>query len=247
MRRYIKQMENSSSHAFLVKCDDGGKYILKHKENGQSPPHKGHVLIAELICYLIAKRFEFNIPPMKFVLINKDILPTIDDPEIYALLNGSLGINIGSELLLDTAPVRTPNILKRALNDMHFQIIYGFDEYVYNLDRQPDNPNMRISRDKKEVWVIDHSATIWTLWERKGDLREPTFCSKDHILFPYLGPDFSRLAALIRNIYDTTIGEFLDLIPAEWFDGGMTRQYLTEFLSLRRDNIEVIIRRAIHD
>ena len=246
MRRCIKVMENSSSHALLVKCDDGKKYILKHKSNGQSPPHKGHVLIAELLCYLISKRFSLNIPNMNFVLIDQEILQTIDDPGIYALLNDSLGINIGSELLQDTAPVRTPNILKRALNDMHFQIIYGFDEYIYNLDRQPDNPNMRISKDKREVWLIDHSAAIWPLWERNGDLREPTFCSTDHILYPYLGPDFSRFAALIRNIYETTITEFIGIIPEEWFSGGMTRDYLENFLLVRRDNIQLIIRRAIH-
>lgn len=243
----IKEMprKRSSSNALLVKCDDGKKYVLKHKKNGQSV-QPCNILIAELTCYLIAKQFGLNIPDMSLIWINEQILRATEDKKVLDILTGSVGINIGSVFFKDAEPVEGSSDLEKALNEMHFQIIYSFDEYVYNIDRMPDNPNLLISRDKREIWVIDHSAAIWPAKEINADLRTATHFSKEHILFPYLGHNFSQFAKLTATIYDTVIKDILAIIPEEWFNEEMTREYLGEFLSVRRDNIRTIIKEAVY-
>lgn len=244
--RVIKEMPHSSSHALLIECDDDKKYVLKHNMNKQSVC-PSNIFIAELICYLIVKKFNLNIPETCFIRIGAQMLRArIENKKILDILTRSIGLNIGSVFFKESEPVVDSSDLRKALNEMHFQILYGFDEYVYNIDRMPDNPNLLISKDKREIWLIDHSATIWPAIETKADLRSATRFSRDHIIFPYLTNNFSQFAKLTASIYDTVINDILTIIPEEWFNEELIREYLREFLSVRRDNIRPIIREAIH-
>ncbi len=250
--RYIREMSDSSSQSLLVECDDGKNYVLKHRNNTQSE-HGTALLIAEYLSYLVAKDISLNIPEMCFLLVSRKFADSqSDNDNIYRLLSGCVGLNIGSLHLEELTPVTAISTIERAINEVHFPVIYGFDQYIFNNDRtvediyhMSDNANLLISNNSLELWVIDHAVAIWPMLEMPSrGLRSPIPNSPAHILYSFMGYDFRNFIRLISQIYDTVINEYLDTVPGEWFDGYLTRVFLTAFLSERRKNIRDIIQES---
>lgn len=243
--RFIAKMSNSSSDALLMECNDGEKYVVKHKNNSQSV-YGTSILIAEYICYLIVKKLSLNIPEMCLVYIDDMILLTSNDHKIHSLIRSCFGLNIGSKYLGNTTRVLSDRSKLRAINEIHLQIIYGFDQYIYNTDRMESNPNLLLSNDNMEIWVIDHSVTIWPIIERSHDICSPIAYSSSHVLYPFLNHDFREVVRLLESIYNNVIEEYLNSVPTEWFNEDLNYTFLDNFLKKRRDDIRKIIKRSIY-
>jgi hypothetical protein len=123
-----------------------------------------------------------------------------------------------------------------------FRTILGLDQYLYNTDRCAMNPNILYIPQKNEINVIDYSHAIWSLLDYETEIAAPIPALKEHILSTYAREDKAYIAKLITNVYDVTIDNYIDTIPDNWFTEDLTKEFLRQFLAVRRDNIHKILK-----
>jgi hypothetical protein len=209
--RYITPLREGGSLPGLVEADDGFKYVLKFHGAGQGKK----ALIAELIGCEIARALGLNVPELVFANLDVAFGRIEGDEEIQDLLKASVGTNLGIHYLSGAVtfdPVVTPasaNIASR---------IVWLDSLLLNVDRTARNTNLLWWH--KEVWLIDHGASLyfhhsWLEWDTR---KRPFPKIKDHVLLPVatMLPEINSsckaalTAALVREI----VGQ----VPDEWLD-----------------------------
>lgn len=237
---YIHPMANSSTHALLVICDNGKEYVLKHA--GSQEAGGTNILIAEYLSYLVAQRFNLPIPEYSLIKIGRKFLKTIEDENIYTMLKNSPDLCIGSVYIHGTLPFSDAFKIKSHDYKLLLKTIFGFDQYLYNDDRFPENPNLLFIPQRMELIVIDHSLAIWPILDYEDTLDAPARARKKHILYPYVKGNMSYVSGLIKEVYDVTIKYFIDTIPEEWLNEDLNKRFLTEFLRVRRDQIGNILK-----
>lgn len=238
---YIQTMPNSSTNAILVICNDGKEYVLKHSGNTQSV-YGSNILISEYLSYLIAKRFNLPIPEYRFIKATESFIGTIEDEEIHGILKSSQDLCIGSVFIHGALPFKSGLKLKNNSYRTLFKTIFGLDQYLYNADRFPENPNLLFIPQTNTLMVIDHSLAIWPILDDYEDnLEGPVRAADKHVLFPYAKGDLSYIGRLIKDIYDVTIQSYIDTIPVEWLNEDLNKEFLKAFFTVRRDNIGNIL------
>lgn len=237
---YICPLPNSSTNALLIICNDGKEYVLKHA--GAQDSGGTNILIAEYLSYLVAQRFNLPIPEYSLIKIDRKFLKTIEDEDIYTMLKNSPELCIGSVYIHGTLPFSDAFKLKGNDYRLLFKTIFGFDQYLYNEDRFPENPNLLFIPQKLELIVIDHSLAIWPILDYKDMLGAPVGSYEEHVLYPYVRGKMDYVVRLVKEIYDVTIGYFIDTIPEEWLNEDLNKRFLTEFLKVRRDQIGNILK-----
>lgn len=237
---YMQQMPNSSTYALLVICDDGNEYVLKHPGGTQSE-YGTSILIAEYLSYLVAKRFNLPIPDYRFIRLTEKFIRTVDDESIYNMLKDCPELCVGSVFIHGALPFQKLFKVKNNAYKILFKTIFGFDQYIYNSDRFPENPNLLFIPQTNELKVIDHSLAIWPILDYGDSLDTPTINYSKHVLYPYIKGNLSYMEGLIKGIYDVTIRYYIDTIPDEWFNEDINKGFLTEFLKIGRDNISNIL------
>lgn len=242
---YIRTMPNSATNALLVICDDGKEYVMKHSGTTQSV-YGSNILISEYLSYLIAKRFNLPIPEYRFIRMTKSFIETIEYKEIYGKLkNNNNELCIGSVFIHGALPFIAGLNLKNNDYRTLFKTILGLDQYLYNADRFPENPNLLFIPQTNTLMVIDYSFAIWPILDDYEDnLEGPVRAADKHVLFPYATDDLSYVSRLIKDIYDVTIQSYIDTIPVEWLNEDLNKEFLKDFFTVRRDNIGNILREA---
>ena len=241
--RYVTPLREGGSLPAIVEADDDGMYVLKFRGAGQG----ARALIAELVSGEIARALGLPVPELVFAELDPDLARTEPDPEIFALIRDSAGLN----LALDYLPSSTmfDPVVERPSADLASRIVW-FDAYVTNVDRTVRNTNMLMWH--RRIWLIDHGATLYFHhspgWTTDRDrAREPFLLIKDHVLL--------RVARLLSEIDDMMarsltaeiIERIVDLIPEAWLDEGASqraayRRYLVDRLASPRAFVEEAIR-----
>ncbi|MGO9613138.1 MAG: HipA family kinase [Dissulfurispiraceae bacterium] len=244
---YIARMPNSTTTALLVLCNNDKQYVLKH---GNSIEEGGGIkmLVAEYICYRIAKYFRLPIPEYCFIIVGPRFRNSIRDQKVKGLLEKSADLCIGSEFIVWTETFRKYH-KRRVNNKLMLAAIFGFDQYVYNSDRFIENPNLLFDRFKKEILMIDHSSAIWPIFDRVEKLDDAVKGSEHHILCFNDMADKAAIVPLVKDMPNEIIDRYVDSVPEEWFrgiknkdkDDEFTREFLRKLLKKRRDSIEKII------
>jgi hypothetical protein len=213
--RYVTPLREGGSLPAIVEADDDGTYVLKFRGAGQG----AKALIAELVSGELARALGLPVPDLVFADLDADLARTEPDPEIFALIRDSAGLNLALDylpgsIMFDPAVVRLDA-------DLASRIVW-FDAYVTNVDRTVRNTNMLMWH--KRPWLIDHGATLYfhhsTGWqEDRGRARDPFPLVREHVL---LGAA-SRLepvdAAMAGALTPGVIEAVVDLIPSVWLDG----------------------------
>lgn len=233
-------MPNSSTQALLIICADGKEYVLKHA--GCEEAGGTNILIAEYLSYLVAQRFNLPIPEYSFIKITKKFLNTVEDKDFHNMLKNGPELCIGSVYIHGSLPFSEAFKLKGNDYRLLFKTIFGFDQYIYNNDRFPENPNLLFIPQRLELVVIDHSLAIWPILNYEEALDAPIESCNGHVLYPYAKGDMLYVVRLIKEIYDVTIKYFIDTIPEEWLSEDLNKNFLTEFFKVRRDNIGTILK-----
>src|SRR2546421_4571805 len=96
--RYVTPLREGGSLPAIVEADDDGLYVLKFRGAGQGP----RALIAELVAGEIARALDLPVPDLVFAELDPDLARTEPDPEIFALIRASGGLNPA----LDYPPAR---------------------------------------------------------------------------------------------------------------------------------------------
>lgn len=243
--RYVTPLREGGSLPAIVEADDEGTYVLKFRGAGQGPK----ALIAELVSGEIARALGLPIPELVFAELHEDLARTEPDPEIFALIKASAGLNLaidylpGSMTFDPLAQPTDPELVSR---------IVWFDAFVSNVDRTPRNTNL-LSWHRR-VWLIDHGASLymhhasnWTSDAARA--RDPFPKIREHVLLRRA----SRLAAIdadmAARLTPAIISAIVGLIPEEWLAASQPAarpedygRYLMERLTAPRAFVEEAVR-----
>jgi hypothetical protein len=212
--RYVTPLREGGSLPAIVEADDDGMYVLKFRGAGQGV----RALIAELLSGEIARAAGLPVPEIVFAEVDADLARTEPDPEIFALIKSSAGLNLALDYL--PGSVMFDPAVEQPAAELSSRIVW-FDAYVSNVDRTPRNANMLMWH--RHLWLIDHGASLYfhhsAGWEQGPDRsRDPFTLVKDHVLrrrATMLGDvDEAMAAALSEDV----IAGIVDLIPEVWLE-----------------------------
>jgi len=141
-------------------------------------------LVAEVVAAALAERIGLPVPRRQLIHIEPGLPSADPHGELRQLLDSSVGLNLGFELL-QGARDWTPDRLERVPEALRARIVW-FDAWIMNVDRTPQNPNLMLRGDA--VWLIDHGAalTFQHDWPsvREDTPREPGDFVKRHLFQP---------------------------------------------------------------
>jgi hypothetical protein len=150
--RYVTPLREGGSLPAIVEADDDGLYVLKFRCAGQGP----RALVAELLCGEIARALDLPVPEIVFAELDPDLARTEPDPEIFALIRSSAGLNLAIDYL--PGSVMFDPLVNKPDADVASRIVW-FDAYVTNVDRTARNPNLLVWH--RRLWLIDHGASLY--------------------------------------------------------------------------------------
>jgi hypothetical protein len=210
--RYVTPLREGGSLPAIVEADDDGMYVLKFRGAGQGP----RALVAELIAGEIARALGLPVPELVFAELDADLARTEPDPEIFALIRGSAGLNLALDYL--PGSVTFNPVVDRPPRDLASRIVW-FDAYVTNVDRTARNTNMLMWH--RRLWLIDHGATLYfhhtPEWDAGPDRAlDPFPLIREHVLLRDADlletVDEEMAAALTPDV----ITPIVDLVPDTW-------------------------------
>src|SRR5450756_566169 len=162
--RYVTPLREGGSLPAIVETDDGQMYVMKFVGAGQGPK----ALIAELVAGEIGRALGLRVPELALINLDPELGPSEPDPEIFDLLRLSVGLNLGMRFL-PKAFAYNP-ILPPPLDTALASAIVWFDAYVTNVDRTIRNVNILVW--EKELWLIDHGASLYFHHDWRDDYLE---------------------------------------------------------------------------
>ena len=200
--RYVTPLREGGSLPAIVEADDDGTYVLKFRGAGQGPK----ALIAELVAGEIARALGLPVPELVLADLHADLARTEPDPEIFALIRDSAGVNLAIDYL--PGSITFNPIVDAVTADLASRIVW-FDACVTNVDRTARNTNLLMWHRK--LWLIDHGACLyahhspgWADDESRARDRFPMI--KTHVLLPWA----SRLEEVDAEMADRLTPDVID-------------------------------------
>ena len=237
--RYVTPLREGGSLPAIVEADDDGMYVLKFRGAGQGP----RALIAELVSGEIARALGLSVPELVFAELDPDLARTEPDPEIFALIRDSAGLNLALDYL--PSSVMFDPVVEKLAADLAARIVW-FDAYVTNVDRTARNTNMLMWH--RRLWLIDHGATLyfhhapdWTAALNRA--RDPFPLIKQHVLLAKAQGLAAIDVEMARALPAAVIERIVSLIPQGWLEDGSPDRaaygrYLVERLTAPRAFVE---------
>ncbi|MDH6501022.1 HipA family kinase [Streptomyces sp. SAI-149] len=207
--RYITPLREGGSLPGLVEADDRGTYVIKFTGAGQGRK----TLVAEVVAGELARRLGFRVPRLLTLDLDPDLGLGEPDERVQELLRSSGGTNLGMDFLsgaLGFDPLAFP------VNPAEAGRIVWFDALVNNVDRSWRNPNLLWW--KREVWLIDHGATM--IWQHNWPGAEKSaarpYDASDHVLAPFAPEVAAAAADLAPRVTEDLLAEVTAEIPDAW-------------------------------
>lgn len=210
--RYVTPLREGGSLPAIVEADDDGMYVLKFRGAGQG----ALALVAELVAGEIARALGLPVPEIVFADLDGDLARTEPDPEIFALIRDSAGLNLALDYL--PGSVMFDPVVEKPAADLASRIVW-LDAYVSNVDRTPRNPNMLMWH--RRLWLVDHGASLYFHhtpgWEA-GDGRagDPFPLIQQHTLLRAATrlPEVDKVLA--AALTDGVIDDIVASVPGQW-------------------------------
>jgi hypothetical protein len=215
--RYVLPFRQGGSVPALVEADDLGMYVVKLRGASQGPK----VLVAELVAGELARAAGLLLPELVFVELDRELAATEPDPEIFAPLEASAGLNLGLDYLpgsITFDPVAGP-----APDAATASRIVLFDAFVANVDRTARNTNLLCWH--RRLWLIDHGASLyfhhgWRPSDRLDGSRDPFAEVRGHVLLPWATALDHAATHLGAVFTDELLEKLVEQIPASWLAAG---------------------------
>src|SRR4029077_234804 len=191
----------------IVEADDDGLYVLKFRGAGQGPK----ALIAELVSGEIARALGLAVPELLFAELDPDLARPEPDPEIFALIRDSAGLNLALDYL--PSSVMFDPVVENVPADLASRVVW-FDAFVTNVDRTVRNTNMLMWH--RQLRLIDHGAALYFhhSWENYMDKsRDPFPQIKDHVLLRYANDLLGADVAISALLTEKVVRDIVALIP----------------------------------
>ncbi len=222
VERLVSMLIGGSSAPALVEADGGRPFVLKLRGSGAGR----RSLAAEFVAYELARNLGLNVPRVRPLALAASTANEERHAELADLLRASVGLNLGVEYLADTEELARYEV-PRIPSPLASRIAW-FDALMKNFDRTPRNANLLWRGG--EWWLIDHGAC--RLFEDPG----PSFpAMREHLLLHQANDlaeaDDHGRAALTADI----LGEVVDRVPADWWEGAPPGDVLVRRLESSRD------------
>ena len=236
--RYVTPLREGGSLPAIVEADDDGLYVLKFRGAGQGP----RALIAELVAGEIARALQLPVPDLVFAKLDPDLARTEPDPEIFALIRASGGLNLALDYL--PGAVMFDPLVNKPDADVASRLVW-FDAYVSNVDRTARNPNLLVWHRK--LWLIDHGASLYFHhmpgWIDAADRAlDPFPLIKEHVVrhrATHLEAiDEGMAAALQSETLAAIVAAIPDLWLADEVSGGDPPRYREAYRSYLQRRLE---------
>jgi hypothetical protein len=209
--RYVTPLREGGSLPAIVEGDDSGLYVAKFRGAGQG----AKALVAELVAGELARAAGLRVPEIVLLEVDAALGRNEEDSEIRALLQASVGTNLGLDYL--PGSVTFDPVTGRAPDAAEASAIVWLDALVANVDRTPRNANLL--EWHRRLWLIDHGAALWFhhAWDRAGDpAREPFAAVRDHVLLPWAAGVRAAGAALAPRLGPGVLERVLADVPDAW-------------------------------
>jgi len=209
--RYVTPLREGGSLPAIVEADDDGLYVLKFRGAGQGP----RALIAELVAGEIARALDLPVPDLVLAELDPDLARTEPDPEIFALIKASGGLNLALDYL--PGSVMFDPLVNKPDADVASRIVW-FDAFVSNVDRTARNPNLLMWH--RRLWLIDHGASLYfhhmPNWIDADRAADPFPLIKEHVL-RHRATRLEELdEALAAALTPAVVDAIVALIPDAW-------------------------------
>lgn len=217
----------------VFRDQNGIKYIVKLQQNRLGPK----VLVNELLAWQMGTKLELCFPPA-------DLL--------YLPAGKWQGLHFACRLL---SPVRYLNQhnLGEAENIKQLAGVMLFDHLFFNLDRTLNRKNLLLcnEQNKKKIYAIDHSHLFkkgrWSAESLKRlaeQIRVNNYRIYGILLKRYLSTaDFAVYASKMQLLSDQEIKAMIQNIPEQWLPKTTERNALNDYIIIRRDMTELIVRK----
>lgn len=212
--RYVVPLREGGSLPGVIEGEDLGTYVVKFRGAGQGPK----ALVAEVVVGELARALGIRVPRLVTVDLGEPMARYEADEEVQDLLNASLGLNLGVDLL--------PGALgydgsRPADADLAARILW-LDAYTANVDRTWANPNLLLWH--RQVWAIDHGAALYFHhgWPSRPPVPErfaaQPFDAAQHVLLEVAGDLRATHEQLAAHVDDTLLEEVLAAVPDAWLE-----------------------------
>jgi hypothetical protein len=231
----------TSPQLFRAETDSGVEKVCVVKLASNRLGSK--VLVNEWLAAQFGESLKLCFPPGGLIYISSEVLSGSRRLTAAAV---QPGWHFGCEYLQGVGYVNKFN-LHRAVNKEQMAGVMLFDHLFHNPDRTVNRKNLiiRKERDGHKLYAIDNSHLFrrakWTIAMLK-ELAEPITLNHRRsygvLLKYYLRPaQIFKYAAVIRDIGDAELAQFVSNIPEEWLPDQEERLALIEFLTIRRDKV----------
>jgi hypothetical protein len=212
--RYVTPLREGGSLPGVIEADDLGIYVCKFRGAGQGL----RVLVAEVVVAGVARLVDVPVPD----LVSVDLAPEIGryeaDQEVQDLLNRSLGVNLGVDLLPGAFGYDSSYVPDRELAGR----ILWLDALCANVDRSWRNPNLLIWRG--DLFAIDHGAALYFhhAWPGGGGAPErfaaQPFDVSEHIMGRYAAEAAAQDEDLASRVTAEALQAVVAEVPDEWLE-----------------------------
>ncbi len=212
--RYVTPLREGGSLPGVVEADDLGIYVCKFRGAGQGV----RVLVAEVVVAGVARLLDVPVPDLVAIDVAPEIGRYEADQEVQDLLTGSVGVNLGSDLLPGAFGYDASYTPDRELAGR----ILWLDSLCANVDRSWRNPNLLLWRG--ELFAIDHGAALYFHHAWPAGVGAPErfaaqpYAASEHILRHYAAEaqaqDQSLAARVTREQLDAVLAE----VPDAWLE-----------------------------
>ena len=215
--RYLTPLREGGSLPAIVEAEDDELYVMKFAGAGQGPK----ALIAELVAGEIGRALGLPVPEIVLMTLDTQFGRTEADPEIRALLQASVGINLGLRYL-PKAFAFSP-LLRPSPDPGLASAIVWYDAYITNVDRTPRNTNILLWQGA--LWLIDHGAAMYFHHRAAGPegfqaySENPFPLIKDHVLLPRARALAEADIVLRERLTLEIIDRIVAAIPDAWLTG----------------------------
>lgn len=156
----LEEFGTGANKPVLMRCADkqtGDRVdaVVKLKAGERMGDGRSHA--CELMGAWLAREMNILAPEPNIVEVRKDLHESLSGSPFYGRVQRSIGLNFGSEYLLNMIQPDQRDELKRS-HVIDAQRIFLFDLMTINPDRTPDKVNML--SDHKRIYAIDHELAF---------------------------------------------------------------------------------------
>ena len=212
--RYVTPLREGGSLPGVIEADDLGIYVCKFRGAGQGL----RVLVAEVVVAGVARLVDVPVPDLVSVELAPEIGRYEADQEVQDLLNRSLGVNLGVDLLPGAFGYDSAYQPDRELAGR----ILWLDALCANVDRSWRNPNLLVWRG--DLFAIDHGAALYFhhAWPGGGGSPErfaaQPYDVNEHIMRHYAAEAVAQGDALAARLTAEALRRVLAEVPDEWLE-----------------------------